>query len=98
MRSIFESKDGTVWFDDSRFNQGLFYYSPKERKMGQLRNVPEDAHSISSNQITCLFLDDSDHLWAGHSTYGVSHADLTPSLFRYTLGYTEKRICLLFIS
>lgn len=58
--------------------------------MGQLRNVPEDAHSISSNQITCLFLDDSDHLWAGHSTYGVSHADLTPSLFRYTLGYTEK--------
>ena len=39
--------------------------------MGQLRNVPEDAHSISSNQITCLFLDDSDHLWAGHSTYGV---------------------------
>ena len=90
VRSIFESKDGTVWFDDSRFNQGLFYYSPKERKMGQLRNVPEDAHSISSNQITCLFLDDSDHLWAGHSTYGVSHADLTPSLFRYTLGYTEK--------
>ncbi len=90
VRSIFESKDGTVWFDDSRFNQGLFYYSPKERKMGRLRNVPEDAHSISSNQITCLFLDDSDHLWAGHSTYGVSHADLTPSLFRYTLGYTEK--------
>lgn len=90
VRSIFESKDGTVWFDDSRFNQGLFYYSPKERKMGQLRNVPEDAHSISSNQITCLFLDDSDHLWAGHSTYGVSHADLAPSLFRYTLGYTEK--------
>ena len=90
VRSIFESKDGTVWFDDSRFNQGLFYYSPKERKMGQLRNVPEDAHSISSNQITCLFLDDSDHLWAGHSTYEVSHADLTPSLFRYTLGYTEK--------
>ena len=90
VRSIFESKDGTVWFDDSRFNQGLFYYSPKERKMGQLRNVPEDAHSISSNQITCLFLDDSDHLWAGHSTYGVSHADLTPSLFRYTFGYTEK--------
>ena len=37
-----------------------------------------------------MFLDDSDHLWAGHSTYGVSHADLTPSLFRYTLGYTEK--------
>lgn len=32
VRSIFESKDGTVWFDDSRFNQGLFYYSPKERK------------------------------------------------------------------
>lgn len=90
VRSIFESKDGTVWFDDSRFNQGLFYYSPEERKMGRLRNVPEDAHSISSNQITCLFLDDSDHLWAGHSTYGVSHADLTPSLFRYTLGYTEK--------
>lgn len=58
--------------------------------MGQLRNVPEDAHSISSNQITCLFLDDSDHLWAGHSTYGVSHADLTPSLFRYTLD-TRKR-------
>ena len=28
VRSIFESKDGTVWFDDSRFNQGLFYYSP----------------------------------------------------------------------
>ena len=24
VRSIFESKDGTVWFDDSRFNQGLF--------------------------------------------------------------------------
>lgn len=80
MRSIFESKDGTVWLSDSRFNQGLFYYSSKERKIGQSRNVPKDAHSISSNQTTCLFLDDLDHLWAGHSTYGVNHADLTPSL------------------
>lgn len=76
VRSIFESKDGTVWFDDSRFNQGLFYYSPKERKMGQLRNVPEDAHSISSNQITCLFLDDSDHLSSLHILAVYEDSDL----------------------
>lgn len=90
VRAMLESKDGTVWFHDSRFNQGLFFYSPATRSVGRLRNVPEDRHSISSNQVTCLYLDPSDHLWMGHSNYGVSHADLAPPLFRYTFGYTEK--------
>lgn len=90
VRAIAESKDGTVWFDDNRFNQGLFYYSSKTKKMERLSHKPEETYSISSNQVTCLLLDESDHLWAGHSSYGVSHTDLAPSLFRYTFGYTEK--------
>lgn len=58
--------------------------------MGQLRNVPEDAHSISSNQITCLFLDDSDHLWAGHPRMG-DPADLHLPCFDIPWEYHGKR-------
>lgn len=90
VRSLTEDANGTVWFYDSRFNQGLFYYPETTRTMEALRNIPEDPYSISSNQISCFYLDRSGHIWIGHPNYGVSRGDLNPPLFRFLSGYTEK--------
>ena len=92
VRSIFESKDGTVWFDDSRFNQGLFYYSLRRRGKWDSWGTCRKTHiPISSNQITCLFLDD-----LGSSVGGAFHVwgwakDLTPSLFSIYPWDTRKK-------
>lgn len=90
VRSLEEDANGTVWFQDSRFNQGLFYFPESSRTMEVWRNLPEDPYSISSNQISCFYLDRSRHIWIGHLNYGVSRGDLNAPLFQYTSGYAEK--------
>lgn len=90
VRSLTEDKNGIVWFGDSRFNQGLCYYDSNTDQIGLQKNSPENPYSISSNQITCLYVDRSDNLWIGHTNYGLSHCDLGSPLFNYTFGYQTE--------
>lgn len=94
VKSIQEDKQGIVWFSDSRFNQGQFYYSPATKMFGQYRHIPENPYSIGSNQITCLYLDRTGNLWLGHSNDGISLCDLNTSRFNYQFGYTTDNTSL----
>jgi len=87
IKYILEDKNGLVWFGNDRFNQGQFFYDPQKGVMKQLSHQPENPYSISSNQITCLYIDRFDNLWMGHSNYGLSRCSLNKSPFNYIFGY-----------
>lgn len=90
VRGLQEDRKGTVWFTDNRFNQGLFYYSPSIKEIGQLQHVPENPYTIASNQLACLYIDRFNNLWIGHDNYGISFSNLNESPFTYRFGYMNS--------
>lgn len=94
IKYILEDKNGLVWFGNDRFNQGQFFYNPQTGAMGHLSHLSENPYSISSNQITCLYIDRFDNLWMGHSNYGLSRCSLNKSPFNYIFGYEGNNLSL----
>lgn len=87
VKFIREDQSGTVWFGDSRFNQGQFCYATETGKIEQIKHQAENPGSISSNQISCQYIDRSNNLWIGHSGNGLSRCSLNKPLFDHTTGY-----------
>ncbi len=85
--SMREDIKGDIWFTDSRFNQGLFYYSAEADTILRLLHLPENPYSISSNQVTTIYTDHFNNLWLGHTNSGLSYCNLDTPVFDYIFGY-----------
>lgn len=94
VKGMIKDKDGNIWFQDNRFDQGQFFFSTESQQIGQLTHIPEYPYSIGSNLITCIHIDRLNNLWLGHENYGLSFGSLNPLPFTYTFGYTTDSLSL----
>lgn len=71
---IFDIKDdgnGKVWIGTD--HQGIFIFNTENSSISHITHNPDDAASIASNNIGCLYKDDTGTIWAGHNKKGISY-------------------------
>lgn len=71
---IFDIKDGEngkVWIGTD--HQGIFIYNTANNDITNIVYNPDSNSSIASNNIGCLYKDDTGTMWAGHNKKGISY-------------------------
>ncbi|PWB26379.1 hybrid sensor histidine kinase/response regulator transcription factor [Flavobacterium sp. HTF] len=71
---IFDIKDGEngkVWIGTD--HQGIFVYNTVTTEVTNIIYNPNSNSSIASNNIGCLYKDDTGTMWAGHNKKGISY-------------------------
>ncbi|MBP1221697.1 hybrid sensor histidine kinase/response regulator transcription factor [Flavobacterium sp. 1355] len=71
---IFDIKDGEngkVWIGTD--HQGIFIYNTANNNSSNIVYNPDSNSSIASNNIGCLYKDDTGTMWAGHNKKGISY-------------------------
>jgi len=71
---IFDIKDGEngkVWIGTD--HQGIFIYNTANNNITNIVYNPDSNSSIASNNIGCLYKDDTGTMWAGHNKKGISY-------------------------
>jgi signal transduction histidine kinase/ligand-binding sensor domain-containing protein/DNA-binding response OmpR family regulator len=71
---IFDIKDGEngkVWIGTD--HQGIFIYNTANNNITNIFYNPDSNSSIASNNIGCLYKDDTGTMWAGHNKKGISY-------------------------
>jgi|GEM_PF-2223626 ligand-binding sensor domain-containing protein len=61
--SLLIESSGVIWY--GTWDQGLYRYDPADGSYRNFRIQPSDPHSITSNIIHCLFMDEKKRLWIG---------------------------------
>ncbi|MEP6930897.1 MAG: two-component regulator propeller domain-containing protein, partial [Flavobacterium sp.] len=71
---IFDIKDdgnGHIWIGTD--HQGIFIYNTATDSISNITNNPDNNSSLASNNIGCLYKDDTGTMWAGHNKKGISY-------------------------
>lgn len=71
IRSIAEDSNGNVWLITSHL--GAFIYHPKSGTLTNLVHYPFQSHTIASNNLYALHIDQDGIVWIGNFKHGVSY-------------------------
>jgi signal transduction histidine kinase/DNA-binding response OmpR family regulator/ligand-binding sensor domain-containing protein len=58
-------QDGILWF--GHWNQGLYRVDPSDGSITNIRNVPTDPHSLNSNAVNDIFVDQDRNVWIANA-------------------------------
>jgi len=67
---ILDDANGHIWIGTD--HAGLFIYDRANETITNLFHDPEKNSSVASNNVGCLYLDNSGIIWMGHSKKGIS--------------------------
>ncbi|HKK12426.1 MAG TPA: two-component regulator propeller domain-containing protein, partial [Flavobacteriaceae bacterium] len=68
--SFIENKPGQIWIGTD--HEGLFVYDKMKDSLTNIVHYPFDNRSLSFNNIFCLYRDDNETIWIGHTKKGLS--------------------------
>ncbi len=86
VETIVQDREGYMWFGTE---DGLNRFDGYEFKI--FRNDPDDPHSISNNNIWCLFVDWDGFMWAGTYSTGLNRYDHETGTFTRYLHDPEDQ-------
>lgn len=69
--SIIENKPGEIWIVTD--HKGVFVYNKAKGSIENIISDPWESSSLSSNSIKCIYRDNNETLWIGHSKKGLSY-------------------------
>jgi ligand-binding sensor domain-containing protein/signal transduction histidine kinase len=75
---ILEDPEGALWLGGE---SGLQHFDPKTGHFSVYKHDPDDAHTVSDNRVTSVYLDRSGGLWLGTQN-GVDKFDPTSGTFQ----------------
>lgn len=84
--SIVEGHDNQIWITTDHL--GLFVYDKKTRNLSNITSNSLSESSISSDNISGIFIDNSGTLWVGHDKKGISY--FNKSFQNFTNIYPDK--------
>lgn len=82
--SMLKDKSDNIWFGDLKIENGLYYYSQKNRKPETILADPQNQYALQQYGITSMYIDQSNNLWIGHNNAGISVCSLNESPFNLT--------------
>ena len=89
--AIEQAPDRTVWIGSVRGERsGLSQYNPRTGTFRHFQHDPENASSLSSNDINVIFFDRDGTLWIGTDGSGLDRYDIRINRFtHYTTDYND---------
>lgn len=70
VQEIMEDKEGNIWIG-TKYN-GLFRYSPRDKKLTVYKHIPGDPSSLAQDWVTTMFEDREGTIWIGTYSEGLS--------------------------
>ena len=86
--SIKSEKNGDLWIGSD--SHGLFHYSKKTEQFEQFNFNSDDQHSLSSNIVYCIYVDDTDNVWIGTNKGLNLYNSNTNNFIRFNLDNNYK--------
>lgn len=77
VRTIVEDADGVLWIGS---DGGLSQFDRTQKRFTHFKNQPDNANSLSNNQVTAVFVDHKGTLWVG-TQKGLNRFDPTSNGF-----------------
>ncbi len=68
--SIIENRPGQIWIGTD--HKGLFVYDKMKDSLTNIVHNPNDNRSLAFNNIYCLYRDNNETIWIGHTKKGIS--------------------------
>ena len=86
--SLAEDASGQLWFGGSR-SLGVFCFDPQTGQVNRYQHDPDDAHSLSNNDVYAVCNDQEGTLWIG-TNKGLNRFDLTKRNFDVFWPYPDN--------